>query len=197
MVTTVGTAKMGGVALCFAVLALLAEPAAAFALAVPASVSRPAVTAAAATRSLPSSVSLAATTTLFSEPTNTKKASAPTTTSDDGNAPKDDAQELLQLLLTKYQTKQPNTEDDRQRIGEYITRLSRAQVSFDPTDCLNGTLYAVLHQQGPKVPLWEKIGIFRPSRNVKGQQFVYNNAEPPQTAFEIVNYAEVWGRGMF
>lgn len=120
-------------------------------------------------------------------------------TSGQQQPPKEEAQELLQLLLQNYQTKKPTTNKDRQVIGNYIDSLSNAKVTFDPAQCLNGPfLYAVLHQQGPKVPLWEKIGLFQQSSNIKGQKFILLEDPTAETrTFDIVNYAEVFGKDLF
>ena len=104
-----------------------------------------------------------------------------------------DAQTLLRLLVQPRASAQ-SKDDPTLKIRSLITRLSEAQVAFDPAQCLNGPLYAVLHQQGPKVPRWEKIGRLLPNNtNIKGQQFVFR---PDTQSFDIVNYAEVFGRGM-
>ena len=105
-----------------------------------------------------------------------------------------DAQTLLELLVREPET----PSQDPTIIRSLITRLTKAQVTFDPAECLNGPLYAVVHQQGPKVPRWEKIGRLLPftskNANIKGQQFVFR---PDTQSFDIVNYAEVFGRGIY
>ena len=72
-----------------------------------------------------------------------------------------DAQALLELLLEPYRQRAPDNsklnQNDSSTISSLITRLSEAQVEFDPAQCLNGPLYAVLYQRGPKVPRWEKL----------------------------------------
>jgi hypothetical protein len=105
----------------------------------------------------------------------------------------DDARELLALLVDRHgQVRNKESALEDQFIRDCISRLSNAQVTFDPADCLNGPLYAVLHQQGPQVPLWEKIGIFANNKNIKGQKYTFNQNEG---TFDLINYAELLGKG--
>ncbi|CAB9511848.1 expressed unknown protein [Seminavis robusta] len=106
-----------------------------------------------------------------------------------------EAQGLLDILLGRYANKSSGDDGDSIDgiIGDLIDSLSQARVSFDPAETFNGPLYAVLHQQGPKKPLWEKISLFS-NNNVKGQQYTYN-ADTKE--FDLVNYAEILGKGVF
>jgi hypothetical protein len=107
----------------------------------------------------------------------------------------DDARELLALLVDRHgQVRNKKAAQEDQFIQDCISRLSNAQVTFDPADCLNGPLYAVLHQQGPQVPLWEKIGIFANNKNIKGQKYTFNQNEG---TFDLINYAELLGKGTY
>jgi len=104
--------------------------------------------------------------------------------------PQKAAQDLLKLVLKTY--RYPTNDDTVQQMNDGITNLAQGQVSFDPAECLNGPLYVVLHQQGPKIPLWKKIGLFDRggNSNLQGQIFELN----PMGDFNLVNYAEVFGK---
>jgi hypothetical protein len=128
---------------------------------------------------------------LFSTSTSDATGTSTTTTPEQ----QDDARELLALLVDRQgQVRNKKSALDDQFIRDCISRLSNAQVTFDPADCLNGPLYAVLHQQGPQVPLWEKIGIFGKSKNIKGQKYKFNQNEG---TFDLINYAELLGEGTY
>jgi hypothetical protein len=118
-----------------------------------------------------------------------------------------DAQDLLELLLHRYQNPNDSSSTPMNKIAELIQRLAQAQVVFDPAECLNGPLYVVLHKQGPKVPLWEKIGVLSQSSNIQGQQYTVlpkggsgdendNDNDAAEADFTVVNYAEILGKGM-
>jgi hypothetical protein len=102
--------------------------------------------------------------------------------------------------LTRYEKQQSTSSGDSTSrsnfdavaISDLIKTLSDVKVKFDPVETFNGPLYAVLHQQGPKVPLWEKISLG--SSNIKGQKYTY---KPETKDFDIVNYAEILGKGKF
>ena len=102
------------------------------------------------------------------------------------------ADDLLQLLLQRYRgTVRSN--DDVTIIANYIDRLTTARVTFDLATCFaDDDLYVVMHQQGPAVPLWEKISRGR-NTNLKGQQYKYNAS--CQKFDSLTNYAELWGPG--
>jgi hypothetical protein len=104
------------------------------------------------------------------------------------------SQRLLSILLARYRKRSGSSGDSNSdaMIGDLIESLSEAKVEFDPAETFNGPLYAVLHQQGPKVPLWEKISLV--SNNIKGQKYTY---KPETRDFDIVNYAEIIGKGEF
>ena len=100
------------------------------------------------------------------------------------------ALDLLALLLQRYRGEIAPSASLDARIDEMITRLAQARVTFNIAECLNGPLYVVLHQQGPKLPLWEKISRAS-SQNLKGQQYTYRAAS---NSFDFFNYAELWGK---
>lgn len=98
-----------------------------------------------------------------------------------------EAKELLDLLIKKYHF-QTDLEDIG-RIEVLMQRLQHLNVPIDPTNSLDGPLFAVLHQTGPK-PFWEKrsIDIFG-KKNIKGQKYTKRS----DGSFDIVNYAQLLG----
>lgn len=115
---------------------------------------------------------------------------SPTESASSSLTPQEDSQALLNALLEQYRSSE-NTDYD---VNAAIQRLKAAQVTFDPAECFNGPLYAVLHQQGPKKPLWEKIGIQLGQTNRQGQKYAYDSATQ---VYDLVNYAEILGKGLF
>lgn len=114
---------------------------------------------------------------------------SPTPSSSSQVLPTDEeAEDLLEVLLQRFRTNQATDYD----IGRAIDRLSDARVCYDPAECFNGPLYAVLHQQGPKKPLWETIGLANKRNNIKGQRYIY---KPETQDYDIANYAEILGKG--
>lgn len=98
-----------------------------------------------------------------------------------------EAKELLDLLIKKYKFK-ANTQDI-DRIEVLMQRLQNLNVPINPDIALDGPLYAVLHQTGPK-PFWEKRSIdFAGKRNIKGQKYTNKG----DGTFDIVNYAQLFG----
>ena len=127
--------------------------------------------------------------------------------------------ELLSLLLQKklkpgYKT----TKEDIERIESLMQILQDKQVSFDPKKCLNGPLYAVLHQSGPR-PFWETYDLrlqlpfsFEKDKdnandnenddennddkeqiNIKGQRYTLN----ADGNYDVFNYAEFVGKNIY
>ena len=121
--------------------------------------------------------------------------------------------ELLSLLLQKklkpgYKT----TKEDIERIESLMQILQDKQVSFDPKECLNGPLYAVLHQSGPR-PFWETYDLrlelpfsFEKEKdndnendddkdqiNIKGQRYTLN----ADGNYDVFNYAEFVGKNIY
>ena len=109
------------------------------------------------------------------------------------------ADELLSLLLENY-----NSDSRQDSLVEKIERrmeeLENLNVEFDPEQCLNGPMFAVLHQKGP-VPFWEKYGkipfLGRKTKNLKGQRYVTNDSADPgaEKTYKVTNYAEFFGDG--
>lgn len=101
------------------------------------------------------------------------------------------SQELLRLLQQKASVK-PNTKSTNSYINNKMNSLVRKLIAskstFDPTQCLNGPLYATVHFIGD-TPLWEKIAVAG-VRNVKGQRYTLVD----DTSGKFVNYAEIWGK---
>jgi hypothetical protein len=98
-----------------------------------------------------------------------------------------EAKELLDLLIKKYNF-QANTQDI-DRIEVLMQSLQNLNVPINPEMTLDGPLYAVLHQAGPK-PFWEKRSIdIAGKRNIKGQKYTKNR----DGTFDIVNYAQLFG----
>jgi hypothetical protein len=100
-----------------------------------------------------------------------------------------ESSELLSLLIQKYTTKA--TKEEIERIETLMQSLQNQNISFDPEKCLNGPLFAVLHQTGP-VPFWEKYDLglsFARRKNIKGQRYLSNaNGD-----YDLLNYAEFIG----
>jgi len=119
------------------------------------------------------------------------------------------SQTLVEILLARRQRGISSGEIDETvidaTIQTLIQELADLQVTFDPEQCLNGPLFVVLHQQGPKVPLWEKIGFLKQKQgdnpNVQGQQHSSlmgneGGKEPTEADFKVRNYAEMLGKSM-
>ncbi|KAL3790683.1 hypothetical protein HJC23_009783 [Cyclotella cryptica] len=104
------------------------------------------------------------------------------------------SRELLRLLQQKASVK-PNTQSTDSSLDNQINSLVRTLIAskstFDPTQCLNGPLYATIHFIGD-TPLWEKIAVGG-GRNVKGQRYTLSD----ETSGEFVNYAEIWGQNLY
>lgn len=98
-----------------------------------------------------------------------------------------EAKELLDLLIKKYNLQTDIQDIDR--IEVLMERLENLNVPIDPTNTLNGPLFAVLHQKGPK-PFWEKRSIDTfGKKNIKGQKYTKNI----DGTFDVVNYAQLLG----
>ena len=97
------------------------------------------------------------------------------------------AEELLSLVITNFNADNPP--QNLERIDYLINFLQDQNIPFDPTKCLNGPLYAVLHQSGPQ-PFWEKydIGIGK-KKSIKGQRYTRNK----DGNYDLLNYAELFG----
>jgi len=120
------------------------------------------------------------------------------------------SQTLVEILLARRQRGISSGEMDETvidaTIQTLIQELADLQVTFDPEECLNGPLFVVLHQQGPKVPLWEKIGFLKKKQgdnpNIQGQQYSSisdmegGGNEPVEADFKVRNYAEILGKSM-
>lgn len=96
---------------------------------------------------------------------------------------------LLSLLLNRNKSK-----DDVSRIKSLVEYLQKSESYFDPDVCLNGPLYAVMYQSGPK-PFWEKLDfgfsmMDKKRFNVKGQKYT----KISNGVYDVRNYAEVLGR---
>ena len=115
------------------------------------------------------------------------------------------ANELKSILLSKNK----NGDDNTDRIEELIKILSESNVQFNPEECINGPLFAVLHQSGP-VPFWEKYDFQNvlKFRNIKGQRYrsiltaadanadVDDDANKNTPSLDVVSYAEFWGQNL-
>lgn len=92
---------------------------------------------------------------------------------------------LVQLLVLPSNDKDEKKKDLIQSLAK---QLIDAQVSFDPTQCVNDkSLYFSNVLDGPS-PLWERLGFA--SNNIQGQQYTYRDDEK-----SVINYAEIFGSG--
>mmetsp|Transcript_4182 Transcript_4182/g.9822 ORF Transcript_4182/g.9822 Transcript_4182/m.9822 type:complete len:304 (+) Transcript_4182:95-1006(+) len=91
---------------------------------------------------------------------------------------------LVQQLLL------PSERRQKDRIALLAEQLVKAKVSFDPTECLDGSLYFSNVLEGPS-PLWENLGIPFISKNLQGQQYTYTDQEK-----SVINYAEIFGSAL-
>ena len=102
------------------------------------------------------------------------------------------SEELLSLLLQKANPESSTTKLDIKRIEYLMESLQNQNISFDPKTCLNGPLFAALHQTGPQ-PFWEKFDLELPfgngKKNIKGQRYTLNE----DGTYNVFNYAEFLG----
>lgn len=91
-----------------------------------------------------------------------------------------------------YTTPFSSSTIDRFQVDELMETLEKANVKFDPEECINGPLFCVVYQKGPQ-PFWEKYDIggkITNRRSIKGQKYtkIGNSG-----TFNVVNYAEFIG----
>jgi len=101
----------------------------------------------------------------------------------------DMSQELLSLLIDHVKTKGIRGKDGH--IEDLMQQLVNQQVKFDPSECLNGKLYAVAYQSGP-APFWVRYSKLSPpnSNNIEGQQYTLRE----DNGFDVINYGEFFGK---
>jgi len=97
------------------------------------------------------------------------------------------AKELKSIFIQQQQQ-----DIDRVQVDELMETLEKANVKFEPEECINGPLFCVVYQKGPQ-PFWEKYDIggkITKRRSIKGQK--YTKIGNSRT-FNVVNYAEFIG----
>jgi hypothetical protein len=101
------------------------------------------------------------------------------------------SQELLTLLINHVRTK--GIRGKNERIEQLMQELVDQQVKFDPSQCLNGPLFAVAYQSGP-APFWVRYSKLSPPKsiNVEGQQYTLRE----DGGFDVINYGEFFGRAI-
>lgn len=101
------------------------------------------------------------------------------------------SQKLLTLLMNHVRTK--GIRGKNERIEQLIQELVDQQVKFDPSQCLNGPLFAVAYQSGP-APFWVRYSKLSPPKsiNVEGQQYTLRE----DGGFDVINYGEFFGRAI-
>lgn len=100
------------------------------------------------------------------------------------------SEELLSLLLGANKSK----DDEISRINSLVDFLQESNSWFDPDVSLNGPLYAVLYQSGPR-PFWEKFDLglslgTQSRKNIKGQKYT----KVSDGVYNVQNYAEFIGQ---
>ena len=105
------------------------------------------------------------------------------------------ANELQSILI--LDSSFSSTSQKEQRIQELMQTLIDSKVSFDPSICINGPLFQVLYQTGPTKPFWEKYDLKFWTQNIKGQQYTTATGNGQKPSFDVINYAEFWGRNLY
>ena len=108
--------------------------------------------------------------------------------SDSDSSP--DARELLGLLLKKINYRTTRQEVDR--IEELMDSLQDQHAPFYEDTYLNGPLYTVAHQMGPK-PFWQRFDISSDTnKNIKGNRFTSAGGH-----FDVLNFAQFAGEKFY
>lgn len=99
------------------------------------------------------------------------------------------SEQLLSLLIDTNKS----IDDDIPRINSLIKFLQDTNSWFDPDISLNGPLYAVMYQSGPR-PFWEKFDLglslgTKKRKNIKGQKYT----QVSDGVYDVQNYAEFIG----
>mmetsp|Transcript_13156 Transcript_13156/g.24727 ORF Transcript_13156/g.24727 Transcript_13156/m.24727 type:complete len:278 (-) Transcript_13156:47-880(-) len=100
------------------------------------------------------------------------------------------SEDLLSLLLDTNKSKH----DDEFQIESLINFLKETNSQFNPDVSLNGPLYAVVYQSGPR-PFWEKFDLglslgTKKRKNIKGQKYT----KVSDGVYNVQNYAEFIGQ---
>mmetsp|Transcript_20073 Transcript_20073/g.24735 ORF Transcript_20073/g.24735 Transcript_20073/m.24735 type:complete len:287 (-) Transcript_20073:2081-2941(-) len=112
------------------------------------------------------------------------------------------SKELESILRNKFKINEAMNDSDKTKIDNLIDILIQSKSKFDPSNCINGHLFAVLYQSGP-IPFWEKYDFkFFKRNNIKGQRYTtistnnndYQKKGGGELCFDLVNYAEFWGQ---
>lgn len=104
----------------------------------------------------------------------------------------DTSQELLSMLVNHVKTN--GIRGKNERIEQLMQQLVDQKVKFDPSQCLNGKLYAVAYQSGP-APFWVRYSMLSPPKsiNIEGQQYTLRRDD---NGFDVINYGEFFGRAV-